>query len=59
LNFTKDEKELGVKHVFQTRRTKATVHERIKAPLDMWDKSETFIDNNIQYVIDKLNTYYK
>jgi len=50
---------LGYKHVFQTQLTKDTVNERISCPEDMWDISETFINNDIQLVLDRLHTYYK
>jgi hypothetical protein len=59
LLITEDDEMLGYKHVFQTRLTKETVGERIRSPMGMWDKSETFIDNNIQNVIDRLHKYYE
>lgn len=52
------EERLGYKYVFQTVLTKETVNERIRSPLDMWQDNETYIDNNIQYVIDRLHEYY-
>lgn len=52
------ERELGYKHCIQTRLTKDTVTERLREPLDMWAESETFIDSNIQIVLDRLNEYY-
>jgi hypothetical protein len=58
LNITEEEKELGFKYVFQTRITKDSIHERIRSS-DMWKKEETFIDNNAQYVIERLHQYYK
>lgn len=59
LTITEDEKEDEYKYVFQTRLTKKTVNERIRGPMGMWSRAETFIDNDIQNVIDKLHTYYK
>ncbi len=59
LNVSEDDKERGVKYVFQTRMTKESAGERIRSPQDMWTKDETFIDNNIQYVLDRLADYYK
>lgn len=59
LNITEDDIEKGYKHVFQTRITKDTVGERIRSPLNMWTKNETYIDNNVQFVIDRLHEYYK
>lgn len=58
LNITEDDKEVGYKHVFQTRPTKETVGDRIRSPIGMWSKQETFIDNNLQFVIDRLQQYY-
>jgi hypothetical protein len=58
LTITEDESEMGVKYVFQTRKTKDTVNDRIRGPLGLWKKSETFIDNDLQSVIDKLHEYY-
>lgn len=58
LNITEEDKINGFKYVFQTRLTKDTAGERIRAPMGMWDLSETYIDNNAQYVIDRLNEYY-
>lgn len=58
LNITEDEDMLGFKYVFQTRLTKDTVNERIRAPLGMWEIPETYIDNDIQLVLDRLHHYY-
>jgi hypothetical protein len=55
-----DEEELiGFKHVFQTKLTKETVNERIRGPIKMWAPNETYIDNDLQLVLDKLHNYYK
>lgn len=58
LNITPDDELVGYKHVFQTRLTKETTAERIRSPLGMWSVQETFIDNNLQFVIDRLKQYY-
>lgn len=58
LNLSPEEEALGFKYVYQTRLTKETVNERIRSPLGMWDIKETYIDNNLQHVIDKLHNYY-
>lgn len=58
LDVTPEEEALGFKYVFQTRITKDSVNERMRAPLKMWTTKETFIDNNIQNVIDRLHEYY-
>lgn len=59
LNITDDEREDGFKYVFQTIVTKETVNERIRAPMGMWSRNETFIDNDAQLVLDRLHSYYK
>lgn len=58
LNITEEEEELGYKHVFQTRLTKATINERIRGPFGMWDRKETYIDNDISNVLNRLHEYY-
>ena len=56
---TQDNKDDGFKYVFQTRLTKETVNERIRSPMSMWPRNETYIDNNLQNVINRLHEYYK
>lgn len=58
LNITEEERLLGFKYVFQTKLTKDTVNERLRGPLGMFTTEETFIDNNLQHVITRLNDYY-
>ena len=58
LNISEEEQMLGFKYVFQTRLTKETVNERMRSSLGMWSVDETFIDNNIQHVINRLHEYY-
>lgn len=59
LVITPEEEMLGFKYVFQTRLTKETVNERLRGPKGLFNQQETFIDNNMQYVIDRLQDYYK
>lgn len=59
LNITPEEEALGYKYVFQTKLTKDTVNERLRGPLGLFDTKETFIDNNIQLVLDRLHSYYE
>lgn len=59
LTITPEEQALGFKYVFQTKLTKDTVGERIRGPLGLWDTKETFIDNNVQLVLDRLHEYYQ
>lgn len=59
LNITDEEKELGFKHVFQTRITKNTVGERIRSPMGLFTKEQTFMDNDVQILLDHLSAFYK
>ena len=58
LDVTPEEKALGFKYVYQTKLTKDTVNHRIRGALGLWDTEETFIDNNAQAVLERLNEYY-
>lgn len=58
LTITPEEEALGFKYVYQTRITKDTVNERLRGPLGLFDTKETFIDNNIQLVLNRLHEYY-
>lgn len=58
LNITAEEQELGVKYVFQTKITKETVNERLRGPMGLFSNQETFIDNNMQLVMNRLTEYY-
>ena len=59
LNITEDEKDLGYKHVFQTRPTKNTTGERIRSPMGLFTKDQTFMDNDAQLLLDHLTDFYK
>lgn len=58
LTITPEEEALGFKYVYQTKITKETVTERLRSPLGLFSTKETFIDNNIQLVFDRLHEYY-
>jgi len=58
LSYNDEEKLLEYKYVYQTKLTKDTVNERIRSPMRMWDTQETFIDNNLQHILDRLHEYY-
>lgn len=58
LNITPEEEALGYKYVFQTKLTKETVNERLRGPLGLWETKETYIDNNLQFVLERLHEYY-
>lgn len=59
LTITPEEEALGFKYVFQTKLTKETVNERLRGPLGLFDTSETYMDNNMQLVLDRLHEYYQ
>ena len=58
LTITPKEEALGFKYVFQTDITKDTVNERLRGPMGLFETEETFIDNNMQLVLDRLHSYY-
>lgn len=58
LHITEEDQQEKFKYVFQTRLTEDTRGERIRSPMGMWSFNETFIDNNAQYLIDRLDSYY-
>lgn len=58
LTITDEERDLGYKHVFQTRPTKATIGERIRSPMGMFTKEQTYIDNDAQILLDHLHWFY-
>jgi hypothetical protein len=58
LVITPQEEALGFKYVFQTQLTKETVNERLRGPIGLFSVEETFIDNDMQKVFDRLNEYY-
>jgi antitoxin component of RelBE/YafQ-DinJ toxin-antitoxin module len=58
LTITEEEEAVGFKYVFQTLLTKETVNERIRSPMGLWSRNETFIDNDAQLLLDHLNEYY-
>lgn len=58
LKITEDERLDGFKHVFQCRLTPRTVGERIRAPMGMFSREQTFMDNDVQLLLDHVNAYY-
>ncbi len=58
LTITPEEEALGFKYVFQCKLTKETINERLRGPLGLFDTKETYIDNNMQLVLNKLRDYY-
>ncbi len=58
LAITPREERVGIKHLFQTYVDKDTVNEKMRSAMALWADDEKFIDNDIQNVIDRLETYY-
>lgn len=58
LNIDEDDETVGYKHVFQTRPTKATVGERIRSPMGMFTREQSFMDNDAQILLDHLKEFY-
>lgn len=58
LHITEDDEALGYKYVFQTRLTKETVGERIRSPMGLFSKEQTYMDNDVQILLDHLNNFY-
>lgn len=58
LEITEEDEMLGYKYCYQTRLTKETVNERIRSPMGMFEKEETFMDNDAQKLLNRLHEYY-
>lgn len=58
LTITEDDEINGYKHVFQTMKTKKTTGDRIRGPMGMWERNETFIDNDIDLVLKRIESYF-
>lgn len=58
LTVTEEDRNLGFKYVFQTRLTKTTVGERIRAPMGMFTESQTYMDNDVWKLLQHLHEYY-
>lgn len=58
LTITEEDEMLGYKHVFQTRLTKATVGERIRSPMGLFTREQTYMDNDAQLLLDHLHKFY-
>lgn len=58
LHISEREQALGFKYVFQTMLTKTTLGERIRSPMGMFEDNETYMDNDAQILLERLNEYY-
>lgn len=58
LHISQRDINVGYKHVFQTNITKETIQERMRSPMGLFTDEETFIDNDISLVLNRLHEYY-
>jgi hypothetical protein len=58
LNITEEDMLLGFKHVFQTRLTQKTVGERIRSPMGLFTREETYMDNDAHKLLQHLQEFY-
>lgn len=58
LHITETDEMLGFKHVFQTQLTKATIGERIRSPIGMFTREQTYMDNDAGLLLKHLTEYY-
>ena len=58
LNISERDKKVGYKHVFQTMVTADTVNTRISTPMGMFSDEETYIDNDVALLLQRMNEYY-
>lgn len=59
LTITEEEEDVGFKYVFQTRLTKSTRNERIRSPMGMFGKHQTYIDNDAHMLMEHIKEYYE
>lgn len=59
LHITEEDELVNFKYVFQTRITKNTTGERIRSPMGLFSREETFMDNDAQILLDHLTNFYK
>lgn len=58
LTITEQDELLGFKHVFQTQLTKQTIGERIRSPMGMFTRAQTFMNNDAGMLLAHLHNYY-
>lgn len=58
LTITEEDELLGYTYCFQTKLTKQTLGERIRSPMGMFTKEQTYISNDAQVLLDHLKSYY-
>lgn len=58
LEITDQDNMLGYKHVFQTQLTKATIGERIRSPMGLFTREQTYMNNDAALLLNHLREYY-
>lgn len=58
LHITEDDEIVQMKYVFQTRKTKDTTNTRVRSPKNMFTQQETYMDNDCQLLLDRLDSFY-
>lgn len=58
LEITEEEEADGIKRIFLTRSNKEHTGSLARSAIGLWEREEIYIDNNIQQVLDRINTYY-
>ena len=58
LHITEQDELLGYKHVFQTQLTKATIGERIRSPMGLFTRAQTYMDNDAGLLLKHLHDFY-
>jgi hypothetical protein len=48
----------GIKYMFVTRRVKEHPTTKARSASDLWKDEEVYIDNNIQFLVNRINDYY-
>ena len=58
LTISEEEKEDGLKYVFQTRIDKDSLGHKYRSQMGLWKREEKYINNDLQAVFNRLHTYY-
>lgn len=57
LHITEEDELLGFKYVFQTRLTKETAGSRIRSQIGLFNKNQTYMDNDVELLLQHLENY--
>jgi hypothetical protein len=58
LTITDSERLKGIKYVFQTYTTADSLGEKMRSAMDLWSEDELYIDNDMNLVFERLDSYY-